>query len=311
MNTPRYFAVSTTFTCLLIFLASGLWAQNEPAVTRAAFTTAIEEREPVNQVDTVYSDVETVFYFTELRNLQGQKITHQWSRDGETLAEVTFDVQGPRWRVYSSKKLSLESVGDLMVNVLDGSGTKLHQDILTYLASGDPMQTTQVVQPVPEAEPAEGIPSSQPASEPMTGAEPELAQETQEEMAAPKEKVMKTAAMPKTTAESSTEAKNVPRALFTTEISEREPTNDIDTLRTDVSKVFFFTEVLDMTNKIVIHRWLYGDKVMAEVSFTIGGPRWRIHSSKNLEPSWTGPWKVEVLDGNGAKLCEETFVYAE
>ena len=51
-------------------------------------------------------------------------------------------------------------------------------------------------------------------------------------------------------------------------------------------------------------------QVMAEVKFRVGGgPRWRVHSSKNLLPEWTGKWTVVVLDESGWPLKASMFEY--
>ena len=64
-----------------------------------------------------------------------------------------------------------------------------------------------------------------------------------------------------------------------------------------------------MEGQQVTHRWEHDGKVMAEVPFQVGGPRWRVYSSKQLENDWTGEWKVSVVDGNGSTLGVNTFTY--
>jgi hypothetical protein len=101
----------------------------------------------------------------------------------------------------------------------------------------------------------------------------------------------------------------VKRATFISSVVEREPVDDVDSLTTDVDKVFFFTEIIDMAGKTVTHRWMFGGEVVAEVPFEIGGPRWRVYSSKKLVPGWAGMWKVTVVDDVGKELHEDSFVY--
>jgi hypothetical protein len=100
------------------------------------------------------------------------------------------------------------------------------------------------------------------------------------------------------------------RAMFTDAVVEREPASDVDSLTTDVDRVYFFTEIVDMQGKQVTHRWMHDGEVVAEVPFEIGGPRWRVYSSKRLLPSWTGRWTVAVVDESGKKLLEDSFTYA-
>lgn len=104
-------------------------------VARAAFTTGIAEREPVDNLLTADTGTDRVYFFTELLDLDGQSITHRWQYQGTVMAEVSFDVRGPRWRVYSSKKLVPEWTGNWYVDVVDGSGNVLYTGELIYTAA--------------------------------------------------------------------------------------------------------------------------------------------------------------------------------
>ncbi len=106
-------------------------------------------------------------------------------------------------------------------------------------------------------------------------------------------------------------AVEVSRAQFTTAVENREPVDEITRLDINHARIYFFTEIRNGQGQTISHRWLYRDKVMAEVSFQIKGPRWRIWSSKNLLPFWTGTWTVQVVDGDGQVLEEKRFEYVE
>jgi hypothetical protein len=101
----------------------------------------------------------------------------------------------------------------------------------------------------------------------------------------------------------------VTRGVFTSAVVEREPVDAIDTLTTDTHTVCFFSEISQMEGRTVTHRWMFGGEMKAEVSFEIGGPRWRVYSSKKLIPEWTGLWSVEVVDDGGANLYRASFIY--
>ena len=64
-----------------------------------------------------------------------------------------------------------------------------------------------------------------------------------------------------------------------------------------------------MAGETVTHRWEYNGQVMAEVDFQIGGPRWRVYSSKTMMHDWVGDWKVSVVDEDGSPLSVNTFSY--
>lgn len=102
----------------------------------------------------------------------------------------------------------------------------------------------------------------------------------------------------------------VARAIFTSQMVDREPTNILTELANDTQRVYFFTDLRDMTGQIITHQWEYAGNVMAEVKFKVGdGHRWRVYSSKNLLPEWTGEWKVSVIDENGSTLKVSTLNY--
>lgn len=129
--------------CTLLFLqllTSNLAAQeiqqspvvSDTAVARAQFTTEIVDREPVDEIVRLDTDATRVFFFTDLRNMQDQTVTHRWEFEGEVVSEVEFKVGGPRWRVYSAKSLNPGQSGKWTVFVLDESGWPLHASIFMY-----------------------------------------------------------------------------------------------------------------------------------------------------------------------------------
>ncbi len=130
---------------VLLALASGSGvAEEDPLqlekpdgwVERAMFTTAVENREPVDQVAILPDTDGQVFFFTDLRELQGRTITHRWEYQGQVMAEVAFEVNGPRWRVFSLKSLDPGQLGKWTVIVVDESGWPLRAAIFEYRASG-------------------------------------------------------------------------------------------------------------------------------------------------------------------------------
>lgn len=101
----------------------------------------------------------------------------------------------------------------------------------------------------------------------------------------------------------------VTRAVVTTAIQDREPVDAVTELGSEHSKAYYFTELTDMAGARVKHRWEYKDQVMAEVEFEVGGARWRLYSSKNLQPEWSGEWKASVIDAAGNPLAVSAFSY--
>ena len=104
---------------------------------------------------------------------------------------------------------------------------------------------------------------------------------------------------------------NISKAGFATEIIEREPFNIVGELDNSLSKIYFFTNIRNLEGTSISHRWIYNNKVMADVVFDIKGPRWRVWSSKNLWHTWTGNWIVEVLTSENEVLYQKEFNYIE
>lgn len=104
---------------------------------------------------------------------------------------------------------------------------------------------------------------------------------------------------------------NISNAEFATEIVDREPFNIVGELDNSLGKIYFFTSIRNLQGTSVKHRWIYNNKVMADVIFDIKGPRWRVWSSKNLWHTWTGKWIVEVVTSENEVLYKKEFNYIE
>jgi hypothetical protein len=104
----------------------------EQSISRAQFTSAVLDREPTDDLTAIDPAAEKIFFFTELRNMDGSSVTHRWTLNGAVMAEVSFKVRASRWRVYSSKTLLPEWRGEWVVDVLDESGTILETRTVGY-----------------------------------------------------------------------------------------------------------------------------------------------------------------------------------
>jgi hypothetical protein len=96
---------------------------------------------------------------------------------------------------------------------------------------------------------------------------------------------------------------------FTTGIEDREPIDQVTFVPNEIRTVFFFSDLRGLAGQTVTHRWSHGGQVVSEVSFEVGGPRWRVWSSKDLQPDWIGDWTVEIVTEDGEVLAAETFSY--
>jgi hypothetical protein len=138
----KYFSLSLALSLVLIVLPisaemdeDALSPVPDAKVSRAQFTSGISDREPIDRLVRVDSSINSLFYFTELLNLQGRTVSHRWEHNGEVISSVSFMVEGPRWRVFSKKNLDSSRYGKWTVFVVDESGWPIHASIFEY--SGD------------------------------------------------------------------------------------------------------------------------------------------------------------------------------
>jgi len=120
---------------LLVMLASLAPGANSLAgeVSRALFTIGVDNREPVIMVDSIDSSAyKSISFFTELNDLSGHNVTHQWTFNDKVMFEKTFEVHGSRWRVWTSKTLIPSWTGTWTVNVLDDDRSVLASNSFKY-----------------------------------------------------------------------------------------------------------------------------------------------------------------------------------
>jgi hypothetical protein len=102
---------------------------------------------------------------------------------------------------------------------------------------------------------------------------------------------------------------HVALARFTTAVENREPVDAVTFLENDATRIYFYTDLRDLSGETIVHRWELGGEVMAEVPFAVGSDRWRVWSSKRLLPAWTGDWTVAVVKGDGEVIASESFTF--
>lgn len=102
-------------------------------VSRALFTIGIDNREPVIKVDSISSGAyDSISFFTEVNDMTGQTVTHQWTHQDKVMFEKTFEVKAERWRIWTSKTLIPAWTGTWTVNVLDDEHALLASQSFEY-----------------------------------------------------------------------------------------------------------------------------------------------------------------------------------
>jgi len=92
--------------------------------------------------------------------------------------------------------------------------------------------------------------------------------------------------------------------VFTSDIGNKEPVDNISSISARQDRVYFYTELTNLAGEVITHRWMYQGQIIFEKKFHIGGDRWRIWSYKTLDPRYTGKATVQVLNSEGRVIGE-------
>lgn len=104
-------------------------------VARAVFTSGIARLEPADDLGSTLEpkgEVTRLYFFTELRELSGQRVRHRWLLDGRRIMDIPIDVRSARYRASSNARLSSNRQGIWEVQVLDSKGQVLHASQIEY-----------------------------------------------------------------------------------------------------------------------------------------------------------------------------------
>ncbi|MDH3646296.1 MAG: DUF2914 domain-containing protein [Gammaproteobacteria bacterium] len=106
-------------------------------VARGNLATAVSQREPVDDLGSFIlgngADEQKYYFFTELRDLAGQRVRHRWLYNKRVVAEVPFKVgEAWSWRVYSSKTFIPTMSGSWHAQVLLDDDTVIYSLPFTF-----------------------------------------------------------------------------------------------------------------------------------------------------------------------------------
>lgn len=92
-------------------------------------------------------------------------------------------------------------------------------------------------------------------------------------------------------------------------VREREPVGAGERFPPNIGKVYCFTEIATGELPVSIrHAWYFGDEPVASITLSVRESSWRTWSSKVIDPSQKGRWRVEVLAPGGETLARREFV---
>jgi hypothetical protein len=100
-------------------------------VSRALLTHKINNKEPAGELNLPVKvnkkQAVGVYYFTELTELKGRTLYHEWSNNGKAVFKHPIKVLGNRWRASSSMLFTDNDVGNWGVRLIDESGHILNK----------------------------------------------------------------------------------------------------------------------------------------------------------------------------------------
>lgn len=101
-------------------------AESALQVTEAVVATGVEDRAPVGVADSFGADVGTVYFYTIFEgDFPATQLEHVWLREGEEMGRVSLRAQGPRWRTWSSKRITPDWTGAWEAQVVGPDGEVL------------------------------------------------------------------------------------------------------------------------------------------------------------------------------------------
>ena len=117
-----------------LFLSLSTLAHEWPHanISEAVFALNVEDRVPIDIVEEANNTLGKIYFFTNIRDLKGEYITHRWIYDDNVMSNVRFEILGPRWRIWSTKNLWHSWVGEWKVQVLLDDATMLYEKTFNY-----------------------------------------------------------------------------------------------------------------------------------------------------------------------------------
>lgn len=105
---------------------------------------------------------------------------------------------------------------------------------------------------------------------------------------------------------------DIAEAVLTSQVSDRVPVDTLAEVSAQVGTVYAWTRIVGAEGETMVeHVWYRTDEEMARVQLTVGGSNWRTWSSKQIEPSWTGAWRVDVVGPDGTVLESINFTVVD
>ncbi len=111
--------------------AKSVSEQLHPNISRARLAKGMKDKEPYGNVELPFlvnsEQAEGLFYFTEINNMKGDTVFHEWLKDGKSIYKRKIRIRGNRWRVSTSKLFNNKHTGEWQARTLDAQGIILNK----------------------------------------------------------------------------------------------------------------------------------------------------------------------------------------
>lgn len=100
-------------------------------VVRALVTGQMNNKEPgtaISRLVIVDKTPASIYYFNELKQMNGQKVYHEWLKNNQLVSRHELIVAADNWRTSSHKLLSGSGEGQWLVRLIDQKGNVLHEN---------------------------------------------------------------------------------------------------------------------------------------------------------------------------------------
>jgi hypothetical protein len=100
-------------------------------ISRAQLAVGVRDKEPFGKVDLPFvvnkEKASGVFYFTEVMNMKGKTVFHEWLFQDDIAYKRKFNIRGDRWRIATSKLFDTHYIGTWQVRIITQEGELLHK----------------------------------------------------------------------------------------------------------------------------------------------------------------------------------------
>ena len=100
-------------------------------------------------------------------------------------------------------------------------------------------------------------------------------------------------------------------AVMCLDVQDRQPVEPGESFTVDVGKVWCWSKIKDGQGTTISHVYYHDGEEKAVINLAIRSPLFRTYSSKRILPSWTGPWRVDIVAADGNVLKSLDFTIGE